>query len=72
MFEEMKVFKVKHRHADVPQSYADKPKLGQWVSSQRTWYTNYKAGNKQKVGGMCEERISQLENIDFNWTRKET
>jgi hypothetical protein len=67
MFEELKLFKAKHGHANVPQSHADNPKLGQWVSKQRSGYRNYKAGNKQNNNGMCEERITQLESIGFEW-----
>ena len=70
MFEELKLFKAKYGHADVSTTDEDNRKLGQWVSNQRTGYRNYKAGNKQKSGGMCEERINQLENIDFKWTVK--
>jgi len=72
MFEELKIFISKHGHTDVPAKYEDNPKLGPWVSNQRYGYTNYKAGNKQKSQGMCEERINKLESIDFKWTVKLT
>ena len=68
MFEELKLFKEKHGHADVSRRrYADNPKLGNWVRTQRQSYRNYKAGNKQKSDGICEERIIKLESIDFKW-----
>ena len=72
MFEELKLFEAKHLHVDVPKKDAEKPQLGQWVSTQRSWYKNYKAGNTQKSSGMCEERINKLESIGFNWVSEYT
>ena len=40
MFEELKMFKAKYGHADVPTSYSDNPKLRQWVHTQCKGYTN--------------------------------
>jgi ribosomal protein L15E len=69
IFEELRLFKTKHGHANVPQTKdADNLKLGRWIHNQRQGYKNCKAGNKQKSRGICEERINKLENIDFKWT----
>jgi len=69
MFEELKLFKTKHGHTNVPTKNADNPKLGNWIMTQRQQYKNFKAGNKQKNRAMCEKRINKLESIDFNWAR---
>jgi len=72
IFEELKQFKAKYGHTDVPRPNADNPKLGKWVSTQRQGYSSYKSGNKQRSQGICEERIQQLESIGFNWVSERT
>jgi len=72
IFEALCQYKAEHGHTDVPKTDADNQKLGRWVSKQRETYKYYKAGNKQKSKGMCEERINKLESIDFKWTVKLT
>mmetsp|Transcript_4241 Transcript_4241/g.4858 ORF Transcript_4241/g.4858 Transcript_4241/m.4858 type:complete len:100 (-) Transcript_4241:21-320(-) len=66
-FEELKLYKAKCGHTNVPQSYTDQPNLERWVRNQRQGYRNYALGNKQKSQGMCKERVIKLDSIGFNW-----
>ena len=54
----------KFGHCLVPRRYSAKPKLGQWVSTQRTTYRWYHEG---KPSPMTAELIRELESIGFEW-----
>ena len=56
MFEELRNFKERAGHCNVPQKYYHNPKLGRWVSHQR--------GKRLK---MSKERASKLDSIGFTW-----
>merc|ERR1719491_2418857 len=56
MFEELKIFKDREGHCNVPQRYSDNPKLGIWVSNQRA--------QRLKISN---ERASKLDSIGFTW-----
>jgi len=56
MFEELRKFKEREGHCNVPSSYSDNPELGRWVSSQRV----------QRLI-MSRERASKLDSIGFTW-----
>ena len=43
-FQEIKKFKRKHGHCNVPTKSAENRALGRWVSTQRTMYKNYMKG----------------------------
>jgi len=47
--ESLRQYKTEHGHVDVdvPRAYTDYPKLGQWVTTMRIGYRNYKAGNQK-------------------------
>jgi len=57
MFEELRLFKVKHGHADLPQPYSDNPKLGKWVNNQRQ-YSPKPVIDKRVREGASRELIS--------------
>lgn len=66
MYEELRRYKERHGHTNVPQNYQKNRKLGAWVKNQRQIYKRYKRGINGK--GMTEERIGSLESLDFRWT----
>ena len=57
-FEELKEYKRKHGHCNVPRSHR---KLGYWVQTQRDAYS------KDKIS---QERINALNKIGFLWRLK--
>jgi hypothetical protein len=68
-FQQLCEFKVQFGHYLVPQKYAANPKLGKWVSKQRTLYQWYQEG---KSSPMTEEYIRELESIGFDWGTTKT
>jgi len=56
MFEELRKFKDREGHCNVPSSYSDNPKLGIWVSNHRA-----------KRSKISKERASRLDSIGFTW-----
>ena len=62
--QEIREFKEQFGHCLVPLQYADKPKLGRWVSTQRQNYRLHQEGNPTP---MTEDRIRELESIGFDW-----
>lgn len=63
MLEELKRFKMKNKHTNVPQRVPEVRKLSIWVSTQRL---NFKRGK------MTKERFLILENLGFDWAPHET
>jgi hypothetical protein len=63
-FEELREFKAQHGHCMVTKQYSTDPKLGNWVSRQRSNYKWYQEG---KPSHMTADRIRELERIGFNW-----
>lgn len=59
MLERLRRFTAEHGHARVPQTFADDPKLGNWVSTQRYFY---------RKGRLSAERIKALNEMGFVWT----
>lgn len=68
MFEELKVYRKKYGHTEVPQEYEDNPQLGRWVMNQRTFYRMNQEGIHTNLD---QDRIDQLEEIDFVWGVRE-
>ena len=58
-FEELKAYKQKNGHCNLPQS---EPELGKWVNKQRYAY---------KAGNLSKERIDALNEINFVWDAHE-
>jgi hypothetical protein len=48
----------------VPIKYDQDPKLGRWVSLQRSQYKDYLSGSKTSL---TKERIQLLQDIGFEW-----
>ena len=63
-FEELKEFKKKYGHAQVPIGYAQNVQLANWTSTQRQEYKNLLKGKPSRLN---EERIQQLQDIGFAW-----
>ena len=71
-FSALRRFVKKHGHTRVPQTFANDPSLGQWVSTQRQAYA---AELERKAGcePRCDKRITflhikKLQRIGFEWT----
>merc|ERR1719491_1376922 len=60
MFEELRKFKERECHSNVPQKYSDNPELGTWVMNQR----------RQRLK-ISKERASKLDSIWFSWRTKQ-
>ena len=52
---ELLEFKQEWGHCDVPQKYANNPKLNKWVNTQRCQYRQLKSGKKSLIR---DERIA--------------
>lgn len=65
MYELLVEYKQTHGDALVPNRF---PKLGNWVSTQRRYYKEYKSG---KETPLTESRIHLLESIGFAWATKD-
>ncbi|GFH61945.1 hypothetical protein CTEN210_18421 [Chaetoceros tenuissimus] len=71
-FEELKIFKARYGHSNVPHRYKANKSLGSWVNTQRIQYRRMIVEGSRS-GCMTEERIEKLENIGFVWnTLKDT
>ena len=67
-FEQLSEFKVQFGHCLVPHKYSANPKLGVWVSTQRSNYRFYMEG---KPSPMTADRILDLESLEFEWSAKQ-
>jgi len=56
-FGKLKAFKERFGHCNVPAKWKENPKLGIWVSCQRS----------RQQGKLSQERIRKLEKIGFDW-----
>ena len=64
-------YKRKHGDCSVPNCWAEDPKLGGWVKSQRANKRKLDRGQPSK--GMTAERVAKLEALGFRWAKaKET
>ncbi|MEI8374910.1 MAG: helicase associated domain-containing protein [Planctomycetota bacterium] len=57
---DLKAFKNKYGHCNVPRRYQPNPALGNWVSNLR---------QSKKLGTLAEERVSCLNALGFVWVR---
>ena len=64
MIKSLESFKAETGHCNVPQNFSKNPKLGTWVSCQRTKFNLLMDGKKSS---MTEERMRQLNKIGFDW-----
>lgn len=63
-YEELKQFRSREGHCNVPQRYSKNKSLGLWVNAQRKKYNHMKQGKKSNI---TEPRIRALEEIGFKW-----
>merc|ERR1740139_2162529 len=56
MFEELRKFKEREGHCNVPSRFSDNPELGRWVKKQRG-----------QISKISNERASKLDSIGFTW-----
>ena len=68
-FRQLCEYKVQFGHCIVPQQYSANPKLGQWVSKQRT---RYRKNTEEKSTSMTAEHIRALDGIGFDWGTSKT
>ncbi len=59
MLARLQRFAAEHGHTRVPQAFADDPKLGNWVSTQRYFF---------RKGRLSADRIKALNEVGFVWT----
>lgn len=60
----LKEYRDKHGHVQVPTHYADNPKLGRWVHTQRH---QRRLHQKFKKSCMTQERVDLLDQLQFSW-----
>jgi len=66
--EELKSYRKKYGHTEIPQEYDENPQLGRWVMNQRTFYRMNQVGINTTLN---EDRIKQLEQLGFVWGVRE-
>ena len=65
-FNELVAYKDAHGGScNVPRRYAENPKLGTWVDTQRKQYKKFQ--QDPATSYMTQERIERLESIAFEW-----
>mmetsp|Transcript_17202 Transcript_17202/g.35492 ORF Transcript_17202/g.35492 Transcript_17202/m.35492 type:complete len:243 (+) Transcript_17202:207-935(+) len=67
-YRELREYRIFHGDCLVPRQYKENPKLGRWISNERTYYNNAKPGKKGTK--TAPERQFQLERIGFSWGKK--
>lgn len=66
--EELVEYKEKYGNCLVPVQWRENPQLGRWVSTQRKYYKLHQQG---KPSYISNDRINELTNIGFVWSRWE-
>ena len=67
-FGELKAFKLKYGHCNVPQKYPANKSLGIWVNKQRMEY-NKRIDGKRK-SSLNDIRLEKLQSIGFRWAKR--
>ena len=67
MYEELKTFKCREGHCNVPQHYSANESLGRWVNKHRIYYKYMVEG---KPTSITEQRIKALNAIGFSWSMR--
>lgn len=77
MYEKLVTYKARTGHCLVPKRYAEDPKLGTWVETQRVQYKRLERtedeGGREIVHPnkrLTAERLQKLEALDFTWVAK--
>jgi hypothetical protein len=68
-FQKLCEYKVQFGHCLVPKRYSVNPKLGVWVSKQRTLY---RKSTEENATSLTAERVRALDGIGFDWGRSRT
>jgi len=68
-YAELMKYKEHFQNTNVPIRWKKNPSLGQWVSTQRQEYGNFKSGKKSN---MTQARIDALNSIGFVWCLRDT
>ena len=68
-FDQLCEYKVQFGHCRVPNNFHKHPKLGKWVSTQRT---NYRLYQKGKPSDITAGRIREIDGIGFDWGTTKT
>ncbi len=63
-FEELLLFRRKYGHCNVPNALPENQGLAEWVKRQRY---QFKLRSENKKSSMSDDRVQQLENIEFVW-----
>mmetsp|Transcript_26190 Transcript_26190/g.53347 ORF Transcript_26190/g.53347 Transcript_26190/m.53347 type:complete len:548 (-) Transcript_26190:377-2020(-) len=66
-YEELKAFKERFGHCNVPQNYAENTSLGIWVNKQRMEHKNREEG---KQSSLNDDRLYRLQEIGFQWAKR--
>ena len=66
-FKDLKAFKAKHGHINVPRRQPAYRELGEWLESQRRGYQRFNALGVAK-GGLSLIHVQLLEGIGIDWT----
>jgi hypothetical protein len=61
----LKIYKQRHGDCNVPQGWAEDPKLGRWVDNQRTRKKALDRGEPSR--GMTAARVAKLDALGFAW-----
>lgn len=61
-FEELKLFKDKYGHCNVPHKWKENIKLSNWMYCQRSFHRH---------GKLSKEKIKKLESIGFEWSKQD-
>jgi hypothetical protein len=68
-YKELKEYKRKHGHCNVPARYKENRRLGIWVSAQRQQYKILKAPEgPRRSTPLTQERIDLLNEVGFVWS----
>mmetsp|Transcript_24901 Transcript_24901/g.57461 ORF Transcript_24901/g.57461 Transcript_24901/m.57461 type:complete len:1213 (-) Transcript_24901:347-3985(-) len=63
-YAELLTYRDRFGNVNVPAKYPDNPKLGTWVTHQRS---QYKCRKMNKPSAMSDDRIKMLEDVGFKW-----
>ena len=64
----LKAYKLKHGDCNVPRGWAEDPRLGRWVDTQRRYKKALDRG--EPSDGMMAARVAKLEALGFAWVRR--
>jgi hypothetical protein len=63
-YRELKEYRQRHGHCNVPTKYSQNPALGRWVSTQRSEFKKFQSGRSKH---MSHDKVDKLTAIGFKW-----